>query len=356
MTADDEVTPAEALGAVLLEEHFPAVDLALRRGRHIDRDDGPWYALLQDGQALLEAFYRRYGCELVHRSDGFFYLLPSGDRLGRRRLSLPEMIVGQAAALLYLDPETLSSGGVVTRAALINRLATVMGTDGLMTVMGYTARRVDERVAQQVVRRRVGGALRKLASLGFVDLQTDETLRLRPSLMRFADPVRGGADALERLLASGDVVLGHGNEDDAGDSEDDEESDMLADASADAQNDDSWTAEAVGGEHDETSRAAKGLASEESDVEVGDEDGGADQRGEENDLEVMRDDRDEVDQRSEESDVEVMGDEDGGRVSDPPPDAGTVAGSLEDDELELDTAMPVEGADPWLFDEEDDDS
>ena len=68
-------------------------------------------------------FYRRFGCELVQQSDGYFYLLPSGDRLGRRQLSAGEMLVGQTLALLYLDPATLQHGGVVGSEALLQRLA-----------------------------------------------------------------------------------------------------------------------------------------------------------------------------------------------------------------------------------------
>ena len=85
-----------ALGDVVADELFPDLDLALRRGRHIDREDTLWYTFLVDAQALLEAFYRRFGCELIHPADGYFYLLPTGDKLGRRHLSVPEMLVGQA--------------------------------------------------------------------------------------------------------------------------------------------------------------------------------------------------------------------------------------------------------------------
>ena len=76
-------TAFSTLEEVVLADAFPDVDMALRRGRPVDRDDGDRYAFLLDAQALLEAFYRRYGCELVHKSDGYFYLLPVGDRLNR---------------------------------------------------------------------------------------------------------------------------------------------------------------------------------------------------------------------------------------------------------------------------------
>jgi len=85
---------------VIVDPDFPELDLALRRGRHVDRDDVAWYALLGDAQDHLEAFYRRYGCELIHKPDGYFYLLPTGDKLSRRQLASGDMLVGQALALL----------------------------------------------------------------------------------------------------------------------------------------------------------------------------------------------------------------------------------------------------------------
>ena len=88
---------------VIMDPDFPDLDLALRRGRHVDRDDAAWYALLADAQELLETFYRRYGCELIHKTDGYFYLLPTGEKVSRKQLSASDMLVGQALALLYLD-------------------------------------------------------------------------------------------------------------------------------------------------------------------------------------------------------------------------------------------------------------
>jgi chromosome partition protein MukE len=202
-----------ALGDVVGDELFPDVDLALRRGRHIDREDNLWYTFLVDAQALLEAFYRRYGCELIHPADGYFYLLPTGDKLGRRHLSVPEMLVGQALTLLYLDPATLQSGGVIKRADALSHLAAVMGSDALTRAFNPKRKRLDERVAQETVRGKFAEALRRLAALGFVDLLDADALRLRPGLLRFAEPVRGRgspAEALERLVARGELVLGDG--------------------------------------------------------------------------------------------------------------------------------------------------
>ena len=70
-----------ALGDVVADELFPDVDLALRRGRHIDREDTALVHVPgRRASAALKAFYRRIGCELTHPADGYFYLLPTGDR------------------------------------------------------------------------------------------------------------------------------------------------------------------------------------------------------------------------------------------------------------------------------------
>ena len=191
-------------------EPFPEVDLALRRGRHVDRDDQVWYAFLVDAQPWLEAFYQRFGCDLIHRTDGYFYLLPTNDRLGRRHLSAGEMLVGQALTLLYLDPATVEHGGVLTRDQVLAQLAGVMGAEALVRALNPKRKRYDERVAEEAVRTKVTEALRRLATLGFVEMIDEARVRLRPALMRFAEPARESATpekALERLVAAGELVL-----------------------------------------------------------------------------------------------------------------------------------------------------
>jgi len=196
---------------VIQDAAFPDVDLALRRGRHIDIDETEWYAFLCEAQPLLEGFYRRFGCELVKVTDRYFYLLPSGDRLGRRQLSRGEMLVGQALALIFLDPAAVRAQGVVPLSQLIELLASLVGADRL--VVALNSRRSqpkDERVAHETTRKEVAKALRGLERLGFVDLLLDDMLRLRAPLMRFSDPVRGlkePADALARLVARGEAVM-----------------------------------------------------------------------------------------------------------------------------------------------------
>jgi chromosome partition protein MukE len=196
---------------VVMDPSFPELDVALRRGRHVDREDFAWYTLLTEAQPHLETFYRRYGCELVHKADGYFYLLPSGDMLSRRQLAPSDMLVGQALALLYLDPATIERGGRITAEDVVAQLVVVLGSDGLIRAFNpKLKRRYDERIAQKNVRTQVGSAIRHLASLGFVDLADDGNLKLRPSLLRFAEPVRGlsaPAEALAKLVALGEVAL-----------------------------------------------------------------------------------------------------------------------------------------------------
>jgi chromosome partition protein MukE len=200
----------QQLQDVLLDDEFPALDVALRRGRHVDRDDLAWYELLTDGQELLEPWYRRYGCELVHKTDGYYYLWPTTDRVPRRHLAVGDMLVGQALALLYLDPASIERGGLVTRDQVVAQLVAIVGEEALVRTFHAKKRRIDERAAHKMVRAKIADAVKRLAQLGFVDLVGDDGLRLRAALLRFAEPVRGvgaPAEALARLVAEGEVAM-----------------------------------------------------------------------------------------------------------------------------------------------------
>jgi chromosome partition protein MukE len=203
-------TRFERLEDVILEPVFPDVDLALRRGRHIGADELAFYTFLVDAREHLEPLYRRYGCELIYKADGYFYLLPTSEKLGRRHLRPTEMLVGQALALLYLDPRTVEQGGVVGRDEVLGQLATVLGTDDLVRAFNPQKKRLDERVAEEGVRTKVTEAVRRLAALGFVALADDGRTKLRPALLRFAEPARLAEPpevVLARLASEGEVVL-----------------------------------------------------------------------------------------------------------------------------------------------------
>lgn len=201
----------KTLEDVVQDGDFPDVDLALRRGRHIDLDDSEWFAFLDEAQPWLEPFYRRFGCELIRVHDGYFYLLPSGDRLGKRQLSQGEMLVGQCLALMSLDPARLKAAGVVPVSHLLEFLGSLVGQDRLVSALNSRlSRSKDIRIAEEKARKEVNKALRGLEKLGFVDRLPDDHLRLRRPLFRFSDPVRGLTDrakALALLIARGEVEL-----------------------------------------------------------------------------------------------------------------------------------------------------
>jgi chromosome partition protein MukE len=219
--------PFTRLEDIVSDPVFPEVDVALRRGRHIDRDDGDLYQLLVDAQDLLEEFYRRYRCELMQQSDGYFYLLPLGEQVSHRYLSAGEMLVGQTLALYYLDPAKLQTAGTCTRTQLLARLTSLVGVRELSKALEPRRRNFDdERVVHGAIRTKVGTALRRLVSLGFADLLDPETIRPRAAVLRFAEPVRGLQDmeaALARLVASGQIGLCHEGDGDADEAEPDSE-------------------------------------------------------------------------------------------------------------------------------------
>lgn len=204
--SSDIVTLADVIGHDL----FPEVDTALRRGRHIDRSDEAWYLFIIESQRYLESFYRRYDCELVGRSDGFFFLASTDGLLGKRMLSAGEMVVGQALALLYLSPSSVQHAGLISREQLLSHLTGILTFPTLIRVLTPQRRRVDERVAEQEARDKVMAATRRLASLGFVDLVAEQ-IRLRAPLARFIDPVRSAIgtleDSLTRLIANNQASI-----------------------------------------------------------------------------------------------------------------------------------------------------
>jgi len=137
------------------------------------------------------------------------------DLLGRRHLTVGEMLVGQTLALAYLDPATVSAGGILEREDITSRLAGFLGERQLILALNPRRKKYDERVAQETVRLEVGRALRGLADLGFIEFLDSDQLRLRPPVLRFADSVRGLADpatTLSRLISEGKIVTDRSDE------------------------------------------------------------------------------------------------------------------------------------------------
>ena len=191
----------QSMAAVLDDPLFPEVDVALRQGRHIHRVETERYAFLTEANDYLERWYRRYGCDLVRTTDGYFYLLPQLDKIRRRQLTVAEMLLGKVLALLYLEPATLQQGGVVARAQVLQSLATLVGQENLLLRLNPRRTRRDERTEQEHVRKELDRALRSLCELGFVDRIDEEQIRLQPPIMRFAESVRSASDPEAALAA-----------------------------------------------------------------------------------------------------------------------------------------------------------
>jgi chromosome partition protein MukE len=193
---------------VVMHPLFAGVDMALRKGRHIAKDEFESYEFLMDANHLLEPFYAKYACQLVYQNDGYFYLLPSGDQLGNRHLTAGEMLIGQALTLLYFDPNSLSRGGIVTKEQVITRLVAIVGTEALVKIFHPRKKKINEKVMGDLIRAKLADSLRRLAGLGFVEALEEERFKLKSSLMRFAEPVRTAGDhqqALESLIGKGEV-------------------------------------------------------------------------------------------------------------------------------------------------------
>lgn len=199
-----------SLAAVLEDPIFPDVDVALRQGRHIHRAETERYAFLSEANDYLERWYRKYGCDLVRTTDGYFYLLPHQDKIRRRQLSMADMLLGKVLALLYLEPATLQKGCVVSRTQALQSLATLVGQENLMLRLNPRKKRRDERTEQEQVRQELERALRTLCELGFAERLDDENLRLHPPILRFAESVRDAgepAGALREMIRAGKAEL-----------------------------------------------------------------------------------------------------------------------------------------------------
>jgi chromosome partition protein MukE len=193
---------------VVMHPLFAGVDMSLRKGRHIAKDEFEAYEFLMDANHLLEPFYAKYSCQLVYQNDGYFYLLPSGDQLGNRHLSAGEMLIGQALTLLYFDPNSLSRGGIVTKEQVITRLVAIVGTEALVKIFHPRKKKINEKVMGDLIRSKLSDSLRRLAAIGFIESLEEERYKLKSSLMRFAEPVRTAGDqqvALESLISKGEV-------------------------------------------------------------------------------------------------------------------------------------------------------
>jgi chromosome partition protein MukE len=196
-------TLADAIADTL----FPEIDVRLREGSHISREDHHRFEFLSRSFDVLLGFYERYGYDLHRAEAGFFYLRPlSGTR--RRTMTVAEMLVGQTLALLFLDPRIFMTDRRVTRTTLRETLDQLVGVEALRTrVLKRNIR--NQRAVAMEIRAEIDRALRSLERLGFVQLEGDDRIELRSSLLRFTEVVRSSADtasSLARLVREGELA------------------------------------------------------------------------------------------------------------------------------------------------------
>lgn len=191
------------LESVVLDRLFPDVDVRLREGVHLCRDDREQFAFVTEAYPFLEPLYSRYGYDLVRADAGYIYLKPHA-RVRQATLSRACMLVGHALATLFLDPAIFAAGVPVSRSRLLELLEQAVGQERLLRTLRLVKRARNTSIETQNLRRAVDGALRTLDQLGFVRVR-DEAITLRPPLFRFVEAVRGAVDeriAMTDLLGS----------------------------------------------------------------------------------------------------------------------------------------------------------
>jgi len=186
------MSDAPTIADLFRDQDFPEVDIALRRGCHIDEDaDRDQHLFIERYQVALQAFYRAYDADLMRDPDGYWALVPlSSSPFRIRHLHRAEMVVGLALAHLRMDPAILASQMTVSEEQLLTNIDALFGgQERLQTLLGRGRGPKRTIHGQQKIRKIVRKAVTSLARLGFLERQ-GERLLLRPALGRFVDIAR----------------------------------------------------------------------------------------------------------------------------------------------------------------------
>ncbi|MBM7036168.1 condesin subunit E [Vibrio sp. qd031] len=210
LSTNSESALTENLAKALANSLFPALDSALRAGRHISRDDLDNYALLSDYEIDLGTFYRRYNCELVRAPEGFFYLRPrSTSLIGKSVMSELDMLIGKVLCFLYLSPERLAQEGVFSNQDLYDELLAIADEKRLMRFVGLKATGTD--LDREKLFEKVRGSLRRLKRVGMLlPIGDTNKFSISEACFRFGADVRSGEDIKEaqlRLIRDGEAVV-----------------------------------------------------------------------------------------------------------------------------------------------------
>jgi chromosome partition protein MukE len=203
---------------VIADPLFARADLDLRRGRHIGADYDPFlFDFLTAAKPFLDSFYGRYEASLLAREEGYFYLLP--DRLavppplGQRKLTAMDMLVGQALALMRIDPKWLETNLRIPDMAVLSLLEQILGEERLLRFIPRRRGRDIDQDARKL-REAFAVSVRSLERQCFIKREgRGDMAVIRPlaAVMRFADPVRTSGEldlALQSLIADGQIAEG----------------------------------------------------------------------------------------------------------------------------------------------------
>ncbi|OBU34506.1 chromosome partition protein MukE [Photobacterium kishitanii] len=209
LTNIEEFMP-EKLAKAIANPLFPALDNALRSGRHISSEDLDNHSFLIEFEKELAMFYRRYNAELVRAPEGFLYLRPrSTSLIGRSVLSEIDMLVGKVLCFLYLSPERLAHEGIFTNQELFDELLVLADEQKLMKLVTNRASGSD--LDREKLFDKVKTALRRLRRLGMlIPIGENGKFRISESVFRFGADVRTGDDVREaqlRLIRDGEAVV-----------------------------------------------------------------------------------------------------------------------------------------------------
>ena len=206
-------TPYQNLGDVISDELFPELDSRLRRGEHIDSRHTRLFNILNDAFLWLGEYYHRYGVDLVHTPEDFYYLKPGNSQkqlIKSRKLDELTMVCGQILALYHMDPEQLEGSGWISIDAIYERLRLLL--DDVYLCKLLERRKLDTQADRDKGLETLRKAIRQLSRLGMIRLENNQTNRVQTQspLMRFIDPVRTAPctrEALEKLVTQGFISL-----------------------------------------------------------------------------------------------------------------------------------------------------
>ncbi|HIF9056381.1 TPA: chromosome partition protein MukE [Photobacterium damselae] len=200
----------EKLAKAIANPLFPALDNALRSGRHISSEDLDNHAYLIEFETELSMFYKRYNAELVRAPEGFLYLRPrSTSLIGRSVLSEIDMLVGKVLCFLYLSPERLAHEGIFTNQELFDELVSLADEQKLMKLV--TNRATGSDLDREKLYDKVKTSLRRLRRIGMlIPIGENGKFRISEAVFRFGADVRTGDDIREaqlRLIRDGEAVV-----------------------------------------------------------------------------------------------------------------------------------------------------